>query len=121
MATFIRKIASGLSVAIIGFMLTAVHYDEALANAGLEQTAATQHGIGICFVLAPAIMSALLLICAWIFPVTDKEFKLVQKDIARRKGAEEGEPTAEEKKALEKVTGFSYKKLWNPENAGLKR
>ncbi len=121
MATFIRKIASGLSVAIIGFMLTAVHYDEALANAGLEQTAATQHGIGICFVLAPAIMSALLLICAWIFPVTDKEFKLVQKDIARRKGAEEGEPTEEEKKALEKVTGFAYEELWNPENAGLKR
>ncbi len=121
MATFIRKIASGLSVAIIGFMLSAVHYNEEIANAGLEQTAATQHGIGICFVLAPAIMSALLLICAWIFPVTDKEFKLVQKDIARRKGTEEGEPTAEEKKALEKVTGFAYDALWKTENAGLKR
>ena len=120
MATFIRKIASGLSVAIIGFMLTAVHYDEALANAGLEQAAATQHGIGICYVLAPAIMSALLLVCAWIFPVTDKEFKMVQKDIARRKGAEKEAVTEEEKAALEKVTGFSYDKLWNPGNAGLK-
>ena len=121
MATFIRKIASGFSVAIIGFMLTAAHYDEALANAGLEQTAATQHGIGICYVLAPAIMSALLLICAWIFPVTDKEFKMVQKDIARRKGTETEKVTEKEKAALEKVTGFSYEKLWNPENAGLKR
>ena len=120
MATFIRKIASGLSVAIIGFMLTAVHYDEALANAGLEQAAATQHGIGICYVLAPAIMSALLLVCAWIFPVTDKEFKMVQKDIARRKGTETEAVTEEEKAALEKVTGFSYDKLWNPGNAGLK-
>jgi len=121
MATFIRKIASGLSVAIIGFMLTAVHYDETLANAGLEQAAATQHGIGICFVLAPAIMSALLLVCAWLFPVTDKEFRLVEKEIARRKGTEEGETTEEEKKALEKVTGFAYEKLWNPVNAGLKK
>ena len=121
MATFIRKIASGLSVAIIGFMLTAVHYDEALANAGLEQTAATQHGIGICYVLAPAIMSALLLVCAWIFPVTEKEFKMVQKEIARRKGTETEKVTEKEKAALEKVTGFSYEKLWNPENAGLKR
>ena len=121
MATFIRKIASGLSVAIIGFMLTAVHYDETLASAGLEQAAATQHGIGICFVLAPAIMSALLLVCAWLFPVTDKEFRLVEKEIARRKGTEEGETTEEEKKALEKVTGFAYEKLWNPANAGLKK
>ncbi len=121
MATFIRKIASGLSVAIIGFMLTAVHYDETLANAGLEQAAATQHGIGICYVLAPAIMSALLLVCAWLFPVTDKEFRLVEKEIARRKGTEEGETTEEEKKALEKVTGFAYEKLWNPVNAGLKK
>ena len=121
MATFIRKIASGLSVAIIGFMLTAVHYNETLANAGLEQTAATQHGIGICFVLAPAIMSALLLVCAVLFPVTDKEFKMVQKDVARRKGTEQSEASEEEKAALRKVTGFDYEDLWNPLNATLKR
>ena len=121
MATFIRKIASGISVAIIGFMLTAVHYDEVLANAGVEQTAATQHGIGICFVLAPAVMSALLLICAWLFPVTDKEFRMVQKDIARRKGEETEPATEEEKAALEKVTGFEYDRLWSPLNATLKK
>jgi oligogalacturonide transporter len=122
MATFIRKIASGLSVAIIGFMLTAVHYNETLANAGLEQTAATQHGIGICFVLAPAIMSALLLICAVLFPITDKEFRMVQEDIARRKmPADAGPVTEEEKAALEKVTGFKYDDLWNPKNAGMKK
>ena len=121
MATFIRKIASGFSVAIIGFMLTAVHYNETLANAGLEQTAATQHGIGICFVLAPAIMSALLLVCAVLFPVTDKEFKMVQKDIARRKGTEESLASEEEKAALRRVTGFAYEDLWSPLNATLKK
>ena len=66
-------------------------------------------------------MSALLLVCAWIFPVTEKEFKMVQKEIARRKGTETEKVTEKEKAALEKVTGFSYEKLWNPENAGLKR
>ena len=71
--------------------------------------------------LAPAFMSALLLICAWIFPVTEKEFRMVQKDIARRKGLEAEEVTEKEKAALEKVTGFSYDKLWNPENAGVKK
>ncbi|MBQ6388923.1 MAG: MFS transporter [Mogibacterium sp.] len=120
MATFIRKIASGFSVAIIGFMLSAVNYSEELAKAGLDQTAATQHGIGICFILAPAILSALLLICALLFPVTDKEFNLVQKEVARRKGDEAGEATEEEKQILKKVTGFEYDDLWKKENAGLK-
>ena len=121
MATFIRKIASGISAALIGFMLSAVHYDEALANAGLAQSAATQHGIGICFIMAPAILSALLLIVAILFPVTSTEFDLVQKEVARRKGEETGEATDEEKKMLEKVTGFSYDRLWSKENAGLKK
>jgi oligogalacturonide transporter len=120
MATFIRKIASGLSVAIIGFMLSAVHYDEALANAGLDQAASTQHGIGICYILAPAILSALLLICALAFPVTDKEFKLVQVEVARRKGEDSSVTTEEEKQILKKVTGFDYDNLWSKKNAGLK-
>ena len=67
------------------------------------------------------IMSALLLVCAWIFPVTDKEFKMVQKDIARRKGKEAEEVTEEEKRTLEKVTGFAYEALWNAQNAGMKQ
>ena len=121
MATFIRKIASGFSVTIIGAMLAAVNYSETLANAGLEQSAATQHGIGVCFVLAPAIMSVLLLICAVLFPVTDKEFKLVQKEIARRKGTDQSAATEEEKAALQKVTGFRYEELWDRTNATLKK
>ncbi len=66
-------------------------------------------------------MSGVLLLCAWIFPVTDKEFKTVQKEIARRKGTETGTATAEERAALEKVTGFAYDRLWNSGNAGLKQ
>ena len=120
MATFIRKIASGISAAAIGWMLAAVNYSEELAKAGLEQTAATQHGIGVCYILAPAILSALLLICALLFPVTDKEFRLVQTEVARRKGEDDSITTEEEKAILKKVTGFDYDKLWSKKNAGLK-
>ncbi len=120
MATFSRKIAGGLSSAMIGFMLSIVHYDEALANAGLAQSAATQHGIGVCFIMAPAVLTLLTLIVAIIFPMTSREFDLVQKEVARRKGEATGETTDEEKQILKKVTGFSYEKLWNKENAGLK-
>ena len=109
-----------MAAAAIGLMLSAVHYDEALATAGLSQSTATQHGIGLCFILAPAILSALLLIVAVIFPMTSEEYDLVLREIARRKGEEKGEATEEEKKMLEDVTGFSYDRLWNRENAGLK-
>ena len=121
MATFMRKVAAGLAAAAIGLMLSAVHYDEALATAGLAQSAATQRGIGICFILAPAILTILLLIVAVLFPMTSEEFDVVLKEVARRKGEVSGEATEEEKKMLEDVTGFTYDRLWNRENAGLKK
>ena len=120
MATFCRKVAAGLAAAGIGLMLSAVHYNEAIANAGMLQEAATQRGIGLCFILAPAILSTLLLVVAILFPMTSREFDAVQKEVARRKGNDESETTEEEKKMLEAVTGFPYEKLWNRENAGLK-
>ena len=119
MATFIRKISSGLSAAAIGFLLAAVGYDEIAANAGIRQSAATQHGIAMVFVFAPAVLTLLLIIANVFFPITKKEFQTVQDDIARRKGEKPGAATEEERKILETVTGLSYGALWNPENAGM--
>ena len=121
MATFIRKVSSGISAALIGVLLAAVGYDEVAANAGARQTAFTQRGIGIIFVLAPAILTLLLIIVDVVFPITGKEFDMVQKDIARRRGDEPAPATAEEKQVLEKVTGFAYDALWSRENAGLRQ
>lgn len=41
-------------------------------------------------------------------------------DIARRRGDEKTVAADAEKAALEKVTGFAYDALWNPQNAGLR-
>ena len=120
MATFIRKVSSGISAALIGFLLAAVGYDEVLASSGIRQAASTQRGIALVFVLAPAILSLLLVITNIFFPITGKEFNMVQKDIARRKGTESEPATEEEKAALKKVTGFDYEALWNPANSGTK-
>ena len=119
MATFIRKVSSGVSAAVIGFLLAAVGYDEVLANAGVRQSAFTQRGIALIFILAPAILTVLLIVVNIRFPITGKEFGMVQRDIARHKGEESTAPTAEEKSALQKVTGFAYEALWDPKNAGL--
>ena len=117
MATFIRKIATGLSTAIIGLMLTWVGYSEVLASGGERQVASTQLGIAHIYVFAPIVLMVLAIIFTVIFPMKKREFKIVKKEIERRKGLDSSEPTAEEKKICEKVTGFDFDKLWNKDNA----
>ncbi len=117
MATFIRKIATGLSSAVIGILLAIVGYNEELANEGLRQTAATQHGVALIYVFAPVVLMVLTLILVFKFPLGKKEFGVVQRDLARRKGENKTIATEEERYILERVTGFTYEALWNIDNA----
>ncbi|MCR4897409.1 MAG: MFS transporter [Lachnospiraceae bacterium] len=116
MATFIRKVSSGLSAACIGFLLSAVGYSEVLANAGERQSAATQHGIEMIYVLVPALLITLFIVYAYIFPLNAKEFNAVQREIARRRGTDTSVTTEEDRKICERVTGFAYENLWNSAN-----
>lgn len=120
MATFARKISSGLSAACIMWFLAGVGYDSSLAKEGIRQSAATLQGISMIYIFVPVALVAGLLILGWIFPMQQKEFAAVQKDIARRKGEDTSVATDEEKKMLQRVTGFSYDRLWDRKNAGLK-
>lgn len=121
MATFIRKVSSGISAALIGFLLAAVGYDEVLASSGVRQSVATQRGIALIFILAPAILTLLLIVVNLFFPITAKEFSAVQKEISRRKGEDKSATSAEEKAILKSVTGFDYDALWNRANTTLGR
>ncbi|WP_242879438.1 MFS transporter [Butyrivibrio sp. INlla16] len=120
MATFIRKISAGVSAAVIGILLSAVGYDEVIANSGGRQSLGTQQGISLIFIICPAILITLLFVVAVIFPITGKEFAVIQKDIARRKGEDSSAPTEEEKRICEKVTGFAYDNLWDIKNSNKK-
>ncbi len=117
MATFIRKIATGLSSAIIGFMLAMIGYDEIAASSGLRQTASVQSGIAYIYIFVPVILMVLTILVALRFPLKQKEFEIIKKEIARRKGVDDSVITDDEKKVCEKVTGFTYDTLWNRENA----
>lgn len=116
MSTFARKISSGLSAWIIGVLLTAVGYSEKLANAGARQSVFTQRGITLIFVFMPLILCVLLFVFGYLFPMTEKEFNIIKKEIRRRKGEESTKATQEEIEVCEKVTGISYEKLWDPAN-----
>ena len=116
MSTFARKISSGLSAWIIGVLLTAVGYSEKLANAGARQSVFTQRGITLIFVFMPLILCLLLFVFGYLFPMTEREFNIIKKEIRRRKGEESAKATQEEIEVCEKVTGISYEKLWDPAN-----
>lgn len=112
MATFARKISAGLSSWSIGILIAMVGYDAQIAQQGLRQSLFTQKGIGLIFVIMPAILVLLLFIFGYIFPINKKEFSILQKEIKRRKGEDESVTTEEEKKILERVTGIKYNNLW---------
>ncbi len=117
MATFIRKIATGLSSTIIGLLLMMVGYNEVLASEGARQTAATQSGIAQLYVWCPVILMILTIVFAVMFPMNKREFDIVKKEINRRKGIDTSVATEMEIAVCEKVTGFKYDRLWNKENA----
>ena len=92
-------------------------YNEVLASSGARQSAATQHGIGLIYIFAPIVLMALAILFTVVFPMKKREFEIVKKEIARRKGLDDSVTTEEEKKVCEKVTGFAFDKLWNKDNA----
>lgn len=117
MATFTRQITAGLISALIGLLLSVVGYDEVLAASGARQALPTQHGIAYIFIFGQVIFMLLTLFFTWKFPITKKEFDLIHKEIDRRKGKDASVTTEDEKKTLEKITGFSYNDLWKRDNA----
>ncbi len=117
MATFARKVSAGLSVGVIGILLGVAGYDSNLANAGIRQAASTAKGIGLIYVIAPAVLIVVLLLLGYVFPLSAKEFAVIKTEILRRKGEDKSIVTEEEKRICEKVTGFKFDKLWNIDNA----
>ena len=117
MATFIRKICAGLSVFIIGVLLSMVGYDETIASAGARQAAATQSGIAYIYIFVPILLCVVTIFFTAKFPMNKEEFSVIRREIARRKGEDNSVPTPEEIAVCEKVTGFAFEKLWNRENA----
>ena len=116
MSTFARKISSGLSAWLIGILLTVVGYSEKLANEGVRQSLFTQRGITVIFVFMPVILCVLLFIFGYRFPMTEKEFNIVKKEISRRRGEDSSAASPEEIRICERVTGLPFDRLWDPAN-----
>lgn len=122
MATFIRKIATGLSSTVIGILLSIIGYSEVSAKAGLRQAISVQKGITHLYIWLPIILMLLTLLFAFKFPLGKAEFEVIKKEIARRKGEDSSQATDEEIAICEHITGIKYNDLWNKNHAkSLKR
>ena len=117
MATFARKVATGLASAVIGLLLALVGYSETLASTGARQAASTQHGIALIFVIVPCVLSTAAYLFTRRFPMKEKEFAIVQKELARRKGLDTSIISEQEKQVCQAVTGMPYEKLYCADNA----
>ena len=117
MATFVRKIATGFCSAIIGVLLAMVGYSEVAASQGLRQAASVQAGIANVYVFAQLVLLAVTMVFVAVYPLGRREFEIVRREIARRKGEETSAPTPEEMAVCEKVTGFAFDRLWDRDNA----
>ncbi|MCR5355299.1 MAG: MFS transporter [Lachnospiraceae bacterium] len=117
MATFVRKITAGLSISSIGLLLSAVGYDENLATAGARQALSTQTGVAYIYIFVPVVLMIITIFFTAKFPMGKREFDIVRREVARRKGADDSVITPEEIEVCEKVTGFKYDELWNRNNA----
>ncbi len=117
MATFVRKITAGLSISCIGLLLSAVGYDENLATAGARQALSTQTGVAYIYIFVPVVLMIITIFFTAKFPMGKREFDIVRREVARRKGEDDSVITPEEIEVCEKVTGFKYDELWNKDNA----
>ena len=68
------------------------------------------------FIFMPVILCVFLFIFGYRFPIMEKEFNIVKKEISRRRGEDSSSATPEEIRVCERVTGISYDKLWNSRN-----
>lgn len=108
-ATFLRKMAGGLALFVLGFLLDAVGFIEKAAI----QTPETVTGLRLMFALVPTVFILIALYFSFRYGVTEKRHGILMAEIERRKegGSAEG-VSAEAREVCEGLTGMAYEKLW---------
>ncbi|WP_291965929.1 MFS transporter [Caloramator sp.] len=114
MATLLRKLANGITIAFIGFMLQIVGYKRpTVVGEYVEQSSSTIIGIKILFSIVPIIFILLTLYFASKYAMTQERHKILQSEIERLKmGGKKEEAKEETKKICKELTGIDYNNLW---------
>lgn len=79
--TFAQKAASGFASFLVGILLTVFNYNNEL----LIQATSTVHGIVASFVISPIILSGLVILIVYFYPLTQENYKEIIKELELRK------------------------------------
>lgn len=119
MATFLRKMANGLAIGLIGLLLQWIGYVKPQEVGGVAtQSAFTTYGIKCLFGIVPILFILLAIHFAKKYCITEEKYAVLMKEIDRRKNYGEASRVDENtRKVCEELTGHSYEKLWNSVNS----
>ncbi|MBU0934452.1 MAG: MFS transporter [Spirochaetes bacterium] len=107
LATFLRKLAGGLALMLVGFLLKAVGFAEQAA----VQPESAISGIRLMFALVPTAAILIALIFSFRYKVNEKNHALLQQAVqSRRAGRPVSEP--EQIQACELLSGQRFDTLW---------
>lgn len=118
MVTFLRKMANGLAIGLIGLILQWIGYVKPEKAGGISiQSSFTTYGIKCLFGIVPVLFILISIHFAKKYCVTEEKYAVLMKEIDRRKnGGKASNVDSNTKNICEELTGHSYEKLWNPDN-----
>lgn len=122
--TFIKKSIGGVMTALVGFALGGfglvtgeeVEEYEKVNNALFPQTDTAILGVRICVALVPIVAALVALFLLNRFKMTKEDHVIVRAAVAAKHKYGAVALSAEEKKAIEKITGQKMEKMWLGQN-----
>lgn len=111
-ATFIRKLISGLIMGGLGIALSFIGYDANL----VQQSPFTIFGIKIIFCVIPVVLMLISYSVTKRYKITEQTYKVLKKELDYR-NLHDGRSNAsvEEKEICEEITGLDFDELWGNE------
>jgi oligogalacturonide transporter len=118
-ATFLRKVAGGSAIAILGLLLSKAGYlsqDQLTAQNLLGQSPQTINNLRLMFTIIPSIFIVIALFFSLRYNVNSRRHAVLMTEIERlKKGGSKDEVSPQTKQICEEVTGLKYEKLWQVE------
>ena len=115
-ATFLRKIAGGLGIAIVGVFLEVIGYmtPQELASAGLvSQSSDAIWGLRLMVAIVPTVLILIAFVFSLWYKVDERRHTILMKEINRlKKGGSKGDVDSETLDVCEELTGYKYEQLW---------
>ncbi|MDR0718137.1 MAG: MFS transporter [Treponema sp.] len=117
-ATFLRKLVSGLAMFLVsvilgffGYRETPVDWDVA-QNGLFPQTPGVITGTRLVFAVLPAAFALITFICTFFYPVDAAVHRRIREVIAEKRGQGRANISGEDAARFRKVTGLPPEKLW---------